>query len=68
MGYTDFRRHQRSISSVNGNLKYIDRMLKEVKSDLKIENKNVNFLDARHFIQEEQPKEISWLFFDFLNS
>ncbi|NER14283.1 alpha/beta fold hydrolase [Leptobacterium flavescens] len=40
----------------------------EVMKDLNIQPENVHVLDARHFIQEEKPKEINSLILDFLKS
>jgi pimeloyl-ACP methyl ester carboxylesterase len=43
-------------------------MSKRVIKDLKINLKNVHVLDAKHFIQEEKPKEIIALISNFLDS
>ena len=39
----------------------------EVKSDLNISTQNIHLLDAKHFIQEEQPEQISAYILEFLN-
>ncbi|WP_346881708.1 alpha/beta hydrolase [uncultured Algibacter sp.] len=38
-----------------------------VAKDLNISNENIHLLNARHFIQEEQPKEITKIILDFLD-
>ena len=46
----------------------IDKMKDKVISDLKIKEENFNLIEAKHFIQEEQPKQINKLIINFLNS
>ena len=43
-----------------------DKMKEKVISNLNIKTENVHLLEAKHFIQEEQPNEISALILDFL--
>ncbi len=38
----------------------------QVISDLKIQEKNIHIIDAKHFIQEEQPEHINALILDFI--
>ena len=38
-----------------------------VAKDLNISNENIHLLNARHFIQEEQPKEITKIILNFLD-
>ncbi len=39
----------------------------QVKKDLKIQDRDVHILDAKHFIQEEQPDVINKLILDFIS-
>jgi pimeloyl-ACP methyl ester carboxylesterase len=39
-----------------------------VIKDLKISTDNIHLLDAKHFIQEEQPEKINTLILDFLKN
>ncbi len=43
-----------------------DDMKDKVISDLKLEEENIHLLEAKHFIQEEQPDQISSLIFSFM--
>lgn len=44
-----------------------DDMKEKVISDLKLEDKDIHVLEAKHFIQEEQPQQINELILEFLN-
>jgi len=44
----------------------IDNMREEVVSDLHIQPENIHMLDAKHFIQEENPREIDRLILEFI--
>jgi haloalkane dehalogenase len=46
----------------------IDKMKEKVISSLKLKEENTHFIDAKHFIQEEQPKEINKLILSFLQN
>jgi len=43
-----------------------DKMKEKVISSLNIKTENIHLIEAKHFIQEEQPNEISALILDFL--
>lgn len=45
----------------------IDKMIDQVKVDLKLEDSNVHILEAKHYIQEEKPKRINNLILNFLS-
>jgi len=45
-----------------------DKMKEKVISDLELEKSNIHILEAKHFIQEEQPQTINSLILDFLKS
>jgi len=45
----------------------LDKMKEQVASDLKMEQNNIHIIEAKHFIQEEKPKEISNLILSFLD-
>ncbi len=44
----------------------IGKMKEKVVSNLKLKEENLHFIDAKHFIQEEQPKLINTLILKFL--
>ncbi len=44
----------------------INNMLEEVISDLKLKSDNIHLLDAKHYIQEEEPIKINSLVLNFL--
>lgn len=44
----------------------IDKMIEQVKLDLKLEDSNIHILEAKHYIQEEEPKMINDLILNFL--
>lgn len=43
-----------------------EKMKDKVISSLNLKDQNIHLIEAKHFIQEEQPKEISKLILDFL--
>ncbi len=45
-----------------------DKMKSKVILNLNLKEENTNLIEAKHFIQEEKPKEISALILKFLNS
>lgn len=44
----------------------IDKMIAQVKIDLKLEHANIHIIEAKHYIQEEQPKKINDLILNIL--
>ncbi|WP_353777203.1 alpha/beta fold hydrolase [Winogradskyella sp. 3972H.M.0a.05] len=46
----------------------LDKMKDSVITDLKLSEDNVHLLEAKHFIQEEEPEQISSLILSFTNS
>jgi haloalkane dehalogenase len=45
-----------------------DNMKEKVISNLKLKEEHVHFIQAKHFIQEEQPNEINKLILSFLKN
>ena len=43
-------------------------MKEKIKQHLIPSEENIHLIDAKHFIQEEKPKEINALILDFLNN
>ena len=46
----------------------IDKMKEKVILGLKLKKENTHLIEAKHFIQEEQPKKINELILNFLNN
>ncbi len=46
----------------------LEKMKEQVINDLKLDSKNIHEIEAKHFIQEEQPDQITNLIGDFLNT
>lgn len=44
----------------------IDKIIEQVKIDLKLQDANIHIIEAKHYIQEEKPKLINDLILNFL--